>query len=323
MIFFFYYVLIAGTFAKFEKCESLILLNRLNVWKFKKCERLKVWKVWKFASLNMLKVWTLEKLESLNSLKVWNGRDQILGLFDGQGLCDQGRARLVRTSWAAGHPKLKFLCIFSGQGHCDQGQARHLCTFRAPSWNEPPATSYFLSPADAKWKIAPSRHKNSHPRAQVSYGWLSMGCFWRPKECDAVSKKNSQRGGRHYRNFVVHSFLLPLQKLQSLKVEIVNINDFAHVVKMALQLYDFEDFAIVTDWSFYRVWKFRLDEASGDCILGIQGSRTDFRSCENTVTSSEFWNFFIRLKLALEWFGIKLCSDYVGQVNFQDTWRRC
>ncbi len=94
-------------------------------------------------------------------------------------------------------------------------------------------------------------------------------------------------------------FLLPLQKLQSLKVEIVNINDFAHVVKMALQLYDFEDFAIVTDWSFYRVWKFRLDEASGDCILGIQGSRTDFRSCENTVTSLEFLNFFIRPKFEL------------------------
>ena len=55
--------------------------------------------------------------------------------------------------------------------------------------------------------------------------------------------------------FLFRRFLLPLQQLQSLKVEIVNINDFAHVVKIALQLYDFEDFAIVTDCSFYRVFK--------------------------------------------------------------------
>ena len=54
------------------------------------------------------------------------------------------------------------------------------------------------------------------------------------------------------------SFLLPLQKLQSFKVEIVNINDFAHVVKVALQLYDLEDFVIVTDCSFYWVFKVSL-----------------------------------------------------------------
>ena len=43
------------------------------------------------------------------------------------------------------------------------------------------------------------------------------------------------------------SFFASVTKLQSFKVEIVNINDFAHVVKVALQLYDLEDFVIVAD----------------------------------------------------------------------------
>ena len=58
-------------------------------------------------------------------------------------------------------------------------------------------------------------------------------------------KKANEEGGTIAIFFC--RFLLPLQKLQSLKAEIVNINDFVHVVKIALQLYDFEDFAIVTD----------------------------------------------------------------------------
>ena len=58
--------------------------------------------------------------------------------------------------------------------------------------------------------------------------------------------------------FFFRRVLLPLQKLQSFKVEIVNINDFAHVVKVALQLYDLEDFVIVTDCSFYWVFKVSL-----------------------------------------------------------------
>ena len=57
--------------------------------------------------------------------------------------------------------------------------------------------------------------------------------------------KSNEEGGTVA--IFLRRFLLPLQKLQSFKVEIVNINDFAHVVKVALQLYDLEDFVIVTD----------------------------------------------------------------------------
>ena len=77
------------------------------------------------------------------------------------------------------------------------------------------------------------------------------------KECVRISISPPKKPMRReaLSPFFFRRVLLPLQKLQSLKVEIVNINDFAHVVKIALQLYDFEDFAIVTDCSFYRVFK--------------------------------------------------------------------
>ncbi len=56
-------------------------------------------------------------------------------------------------------------------------------------------------------------------------------------------------------------FLFPSQKRESFKVEIVNIDDFAHVVKMAFQLYDLEDFVIVTHCSF--CWVFTVSLWSG------------------------------------------------------------
>ena len=68
--------------------------------------------------------------------------------------------------------------------------------------------------------------------------------------------KSNEEGGTVA--FFFRRFVLLLHKLQSFKVEIVNINDFAHVVKVALQLYDLEDFVIVTDCSFYWVFKVSL-----------------------------------------------------------------
>ncbi len=78
-----------------------------------------------------------------------------------------------------------------------------------------------------------------------------MGCFCASKSvrCSINNKIVNEEGGTIA--VVFRRLLLPLQKLQSLKVEIVNINDFAHVVKMALQLYDLADFAIATDCSFF------------------------------------------------------------------------
>ena len=54
------------------------------------------------------------------------------------------------------------------------------------------------------------------------------------------------------------SFFVSLTKRESFNVEIVNINDFAHVVKMAFQLYDLEDFVIVTHCSFCLVFTVSL-----------------------------------------------------------------
>ena len=87
------------------------------------------------------------------------------------------------------------------------------------------------------------------------------GCPWAAFEGQKSAMQYQQKQSTRREalsQFCFRRFLLPLQKLQSFKVEIVNINDFAHVVKVALQLYDLEDFVIVTDCSFYWVFKVSL-----------------------------------------------------------------
>ncbi len=140
------------------------------------------------------------------------------------------------------------------------------------------------------------------------------------KECVRISisppPKKSQWGGRHYRQFFFRRFLLPLQKLQSLKAEIVNINDFAHVVKMALQLYDFEDFAIVTDCSFYRV--FKVSPRWG--FWGLH-----FRHIRFAHRFSKLWKYrhvlrvFKLVHSAEIWIRMKWCSDCIEKVKFRET----
>ena len=91
-----------------------------------------------------------------------------------------------------------------------------------------------------------------------SYPQATFQCAKRANANRYFSKKTSvnEEGGTIAFSFCV--FLFPLQTRENIKVGIVNINGFAHVVKVALQLYDLEDFVIVTDCSFYWVFKVSL-----------------------------------------------------------------
>ena len=118
-----------------------------------------------------------------------------------------------------------------------------------------PPISYRLPMPSEKWHRRGTKIVIHVPKLAMD------GCPWAAFEgqkSDAVSKQKQSTRREALSQFVFRRFLLPLQKLQSFKVEIVNINDFPHVVKVALQLYDLEDFVIVTDCSFYLVFKVSL-----------------------------------------------------------------
>ncbi len=119
--------------------------------------------------------------------------------------------------------------------------------------------------------------------------------------------------------FFCRRFLLPLQKLQSLKAEIANINDFAHVVKIALQLYDFEDFTIVTDCSFYRV--FKVSHRWGFRGLHFRHIRFAhwFSKLRKYPHVLRVFKLFHSAEICIR---MKWCSDCIEKVKFQETLMR-